>query len=320
GGLIAFSLRRHSALASLVGVSTYVFNPAIWYVSAYWGQIDSVYTAFLVAAMLALDHGAMGFAWLAYALALATKHQSLAILPLLIVLTVVRSGARGLLTGLLTASATAVIVLAPWLHSGRLEDFVQNLLRWPNESLRVDVSAYNLWYLLRLGRVHYVSSELHPLGLPVTYQTLGFILFSSFVLLVIGFSLRSRNAALPAALLSFGLFMLLTQIHERFMFPVLALLALASATTPRLWIVYGVLSATFFFNLVTIAPFTDLLGINLVAAEVLSFKVALLKFLSVLTAAVNMCALLALTYTLGATAFSRSRESGWRIRFGYVHR
>lgn len=305
GGLIALTLRKQSARASLLGASAYLFNPGIGYVSAYWGQIDSLYTVFLVASVIALNHGATVWVWLLYTLALATKHQSLALLPLVLTLSVTKRGARGLLTGLATAALTAATLLLPWLLTGHLRDFVQTLTKWPNESVRVDVSAYNLWYLLRFGRVHNVSSELHPLGLPFTYQTIGFILFGGYVLLVILLALRSHTVALPAAALSLGLFMLPTQIHERFMFPVLALLAVASATAPRLWLAYGVLSATFFFNLITVAPFTDLLGTNLVAADASSINIVILKFLSILTAAINVGALVGLTYVL---AISRRKS------------
>ncbi len=108
----------------------------------------------------------------------------------------------------------------------------------------------------------------------------------------------------PAALLSMGLFMLFTEVHERYLFPTLAFLLLGAAQsraapvaseTPRhpiaqgrsLWWAYGVLSVTFLFNLVTVAPFTPALGTNLIAAPVDSMRTLILKGLSVLAAAIN---------------------------------
>jgi hypothetical protein len=71
---------------------------------------------------------------------------------------------------------------------------------------------------------------------------------------------------------------------------------------------YAVLSATYFFNLVTIGPFTDLLGTNLVAAEVTSTRVMLLKAVALLAAAVNLAVLGWLTWELARAALSALRD------------
>ncbi len=163
------------------------------------------------------------------------------------------------------------------------------------------MSAYNLWYLLLLGCVHNVSSALHPAGLPLSYQQLGHGLFCAFVLLVVGLEWRQKGEllAVPAALLSAGLFMLLTDVHERYLFPALAFLLLGAvgwdghprdpaSKRPGLWSAYSVLSLTFLFNLVTIAPFTPALGTNLVAIQPpYSARDLVLKALSLLAAAAN---------------------------------
>src|SRR5262245_17843791 len=43
-GLIAWVLRRQAPAMRILACAAYAFNPAIWYVSAHWGQTDSVYT------------------------------------------------------------------------------------------------------------------------------------------------------------------------------------------------------------------------------------------------------------------------------------
>ena len=100
----------------------YLFNPAVWYVSALWGQTDAVYTLPLVASVIALQRERLVSAWVAYALALATKPQSLALAPVLAGASLARQGLRGLATGA-GAALLAILALAlPWLAAGNLLD------------------------------------------------------------------------------------------------------------------------------------------------------------------------------------------------------
>ncbi|HLF28103.1 MAG TPA: hypothetical protein VJG32_17365 [Anaerolineae bacterium] len=297
--LIASMVRGGRPGRRLFICGLYTFNPAIWYVSTYWGQTDSVYTLFLVACVIALSRRAILSAWALYVLALGTKIQSVALAPLLISATGARSGVYALARGFAIAAITGAIIAGPWLLSGRIGEVVQSSLTTPNTAPRLDVSGYNLWYLVRLGRVHNFSSTHHPASLPFSYQTLSLILFGVCVAFIalLTWRQRARSLALPAALLCISLFMLLTEVHERHLFPALALLLLTVARQPdlnallerrSLWRAYGLLSLTFLFNLVTVAPFTPLLGTNLIAAPIDSPGVLMLKALSVLVAAVNL--------------------------------
>jgi hypothetical protein len=162
--------------------------------------------------------------------------------------------------------------------------------------------------LAKLGRVHQVSSSLRPAGLPVTYRQIGVGLYGLFVLFVLAVVRRRRPEApaLPAAVLALGLFVLLTEVHERFMFPILALLLLAAghahaARPARLGWVYAALSLTFAFNLVSIAPFSPLPAMNLVAAQGDSPGLFALRALALGCAALNVALLAWLAVILAAT-------------------
>lgn len=297
-GLIAWTIRDRAPGWRLFICALYALNPAVWYVSTYWGQTDSVYTLFLVTSVIALGKRRIVPAWAAYALALGTKVQSLALAPLLFSATWVQSGTRGLGRGLAASTGVGAMLWLPWLVDGRFGEAVQSSLTVANVVPRVDVSGYNLWYLMRLGDVHNVSSLLHPAGLPLSYQQIGLGLFgacAAFAAMQV-WRQRARSLMLPSALTAMSLFMLLTNVHERYLFPTLAFLLLAASGSPEfdaiirrrtvLW-VYGLLSATFLFNLITIAPFTPLLGTNLVAASVDSTRTLILKGVSLLAAALN---------------------------------
>lgn len=290
--LLAYAAWTRSPRLGIILALAYVLNPAIWYNSAYWGQTDSIYTMWLVAAVIALERDHLPLAWIALTLALATKLQSILLVPLMLGCTISVRRLRTWVFCLVAFFVTTLVLILPWLWTERLQDIWRLYTQLPTEAPRIDVSAYNWWYLLLRGHVHPVSSELHPLNLPLTYQTVGILLFGGFALLVTAVAIARRTYYLASATLALGLFLLLTQIHERYLFPTLALVALAAITVPRLRVLYVIVTLTFFFNLVTIAPFADWLGTNLVVVEPTTMNELLLKRIAIIAAAINVGALL----------------------------
>ncbi|MBI3732987.1 MAG: hypothetical protein HY259_05955, partial [Chloroflexi bacterium] len=181
-------------------------------------------------------------------------------------------------------------------------------LNLPTETPKVDVDAFNGWYLALLGNVYQVSSWRRPFDLPISFEAIGVGLFGLFALGMTGLiwrqSARTGEYADPymaAAVLSLGMFMLLTQMHERYLFPVIPLLLLSAVEQdaesdaawgaqkpwPIAW-VYLVLSLTFFFNLISTASFVPSLWISIVVPQPLSPLVVVLKALSFVAAIVNV--------------------------------
>jgi Gpi18-like mannosyltransferase len=323
--LLAWALWGRSPRLAVFACALYLFNPAVWYVSTYWQQLDSVYTAFLLASVIALERGRYNTAWAAYALGVVTKVQSLALAPLLFLWSLVKGGPGRLVLGLAAGSLVTALVALPWLAAGRASDIVSAIAD-PAEPRKVYVSAYNLWYLVFGDRAASVSSLDHLPGLPVSYQALGLGLFMTFVTGVTLLALTARwGAALPAAILNLAMFVLLTQMHERHVFAALAFLLMAAAQYTGdgtvapvwrrgLWWAYGLLSATFLFNLLTISPFTSLLGGNLVAdllAGDESTRVLALRWVSVAAALLNigLLAWLVLTLAVGRELRHSRRRS-----------
>lgn len=237
----------------------------------------------------------------------------MAIAPLLLAVTLKRRGLYGLLCALAVSALSVTTLAAPWLVTGRIGDMVRAYTTTPDRSPRLVVSAYNLWYLLRLGDVHTASSMERPAGFPLSYQALGITLFGAVVAFVVILIWRRQRVPLTvaAALLSLGLFMLLTQIRERYLFPALPFLLLGASgeetgpslrehsggrsgrRTGLLW-AYGILSLTFFYNLVTIASPVPALWTNLVAPQPDSGLVLALRGIAVLVAAANTATLVGL--------------------------
>ncbi len=119
----------------------------------------------------------------------------------------------------------------------------------------------------------------------------------------------SPPIALAGAAAAMAFFLFAPEVHERYLFPALGLTLLAAATRVRLGWVYALLAVTFLFNLVTIVPFTALLGSNLVAPQEVTAVIAALKVLALSTAALNVGALGALMYELWRASRRESQLS-----------
>jgi len=107
-------------------------------------------------------------------------------------------------------------------------------------------NAYNFWALLGFWK----SDTIVHLGL--THQQWGSVAFGAFAAFVMWQLHRRcepRSAIFAVFLLLFGFFMLMTRIHERYLFAVFALLALGWYTRFTLWIYIG-LTATYLATLV----------------------------------------------------------------------
>jgi hypothetical protein len=310
--LAAWALPGHAAGRRIAAAALYVFNPAVWYLSTYWGQIDPLYVLCMAVSVLALARPAIVPAWVAYALGVMTKLQAIFLGPLVFIVSLRPGNRPRLVGGLAISVALAVVLTAPWWATGHFRDFIQATLFPPTD---LDISAYNLWYLLRLGVIRGVSADLHPPGLPFSYRLLSLGLFGAFVLLVMFFVwYRGPGAPLviPAALFSMASFMLLPHMRERYLLPALFFVLSGAAgeeeprLRPKLWCIYGLLTATLLFNLVTISSFAPTLWLNLVVQQPpYAPHIAALKGLSLLAAAVNVGVMVWLTLLLW-----RGRESG----------
>ena len=85
GWLVWLMLRERGPRVALLGAAAIVFNPAFWFLSAIWGQIDSVYVLLMVASIAALAVDRFGTSWAAWTAGVLWKLQALVIGPLVVV-------------------------------------------------------------------------------------------------------------------------------------------------------------------------------------------------------------------------------------------
>jgi len=253
----AVARRRLNHWPAALVLASFVFNPAIIFDSAYYGQLDAVHSLLVVAAVVIIGEGFPGWGWLVMGLAMLTKPQTYVVAPLLVLITARRFGWWGLVRGGLASVVGALLIALPFLRYGTFQSFARYMVSITQVHPVVGANADNFWWWMTWGRAARVFDTtpvpaLATLGLSLSYRTTGIILVLG-VLLFVWYAAwrRPHPPALYewAALSALVFFVLSTEMHENYMYLALPLLALVYYTDRRLTILYALLSATFVANM-----------------------------------------------------------------------
>jgi len=300
-GLAIFATIRKlgAPRSAFAGMLLFALNPALLFDTVAWGQSDSVLALpILLSAMLAAD-ARYELAWAMAATAVLIKPQGLVLLPILGLWTLLR-GERGDWLGAVAAFAGVIMVgIAPF-QIGHRWNFILNVYlsaagRYPATS----DNAFNLMGLL--GGLQRPDST--PIA-GVSAFTLGMTLFLSAYAAAAYILYRKpamRSLLLSIFLAYLAMFVLAPRIHERYMYPALAILIPLAVESPiTLWI-FAALSGTFLFNLALVKRYHE----HELALEPNSW-------LAGVPALINLAALaVALVYAMGygQTAAAQSRRA-----------
>jgi len=268
-----------TAKYGLLVTAIWLFNPAVIYDSAYWGQMDSVLTLWIVAGLIALSQGAWSLAGLLLGLAMLAKLQAVVAVPAFAYIAY-KASYRALLRLICSACAIWLAVILPFLIKNDPTLVLAPYFGAVGHHPSITVNSYNIWRLYN-SIVSMVSSN-PPALMPkdsealfgaLTYRQAGIIMFASIVMLSLLAYTQSwrtflhqnrRPPRLAEAMQITGiLFMAFyefpTQIHERYGMPALAFLTVWAVQkfNPNLFL-YAILSLTFGINLYHVNPLEEL--------------------------------------------------------------
>ena len=265
-GIAWSALRQRPGWATLA-VAVLLLHPAIWFVSAWWGTYDSVYTAFAVAAFALAIRKRNALAVVAIVLAVMTKPQAA---PLAVPLAawflgranwqrsdIMATGAAIARLSVLAAVGvfTLVLLWLPFLAANGPSRYVDGLGRYQGELYAMlSISAWNPWWIMQqvlAGGRFILDSALQVGGL--SFRIMGYGL-TGLLLLGVAACVAARPTprvlALGLAAASLVAFEFLTTMHERYVFAVLPMLVFL-IDDPRIRRLMWVFGATFFFNLLS---------------------------------------------------------------------
>jgi Gpi18-like mannosyltransferase len=234
-GFYAAETRKHGIKAGMIAASLFVFNPLVIMLSATWGQVDSVFSLFLLLSLYLLVKGRDTKAYLLYALAILIKPQALMFGPVYLVL-----GIRRILDGdnrlsllmsfLLRGFAAFALIILAMLPFGLGPVLEQMTTRLVDAYPFVSLNAYNIYVLFGLNW-HDVNDTF--LGLSFAAWgviAMGLAAVIGGLLAALrreGFSAFYSSAAICVFVYTFA-----ARMHERYSFPIFMLLLAAYALRP----------------------------------------------------------------------------------------
>src|SRR5579883_3470544 len=264
-GVLLFAIVRRfaSERIALAVAAAFIFNPAVIFISAAWGQVDSIaggLSLFAVYQLLRSESRGgtpIVYAWLALTYSLLIKPQAAVLIPLFIVFAFVAPQAqrRGRLiatgAGIAAAIAFTFLLTVPfhptanpanaftWLY--HKYEFGKNVYAYNS------VNAFNLWSAMK----PFWQPDSQMIG-PWPQYFWGILLVAAATVLVIVRYAgdRSQRALLEsAALLTLSFYMLSTRMHERYIYDGL-LFTMACIPFARRYVVATIVfSFTLFVNL-----------------------------------------------------------------------
>lgn len=240
-------LKKYALPAAVV----FLVNPVVWYNSAVWGQSDSVINFFLLLSAYFLLKHRLSFAVVAFAASIYIKASLLIFLPLFLIFAIRQRyplidwlksiGIAILIFGILTYPFADKNVLV-WLFALYKDKVFVNQLQV------ITANAFNLW--AGLTGIH--ERPHSTLVGPFTYQTWGVLLFLTAYLPALYLVIKRQNFKTliwSMAISSMSAFMLLTNMHERYLYPLFIPLTMLLAIDRKLVKQYTLISAISLLNL-----------------------------------------------------------------------
>ncbi|MGD9214761.1 MAG: NPCBM/NEW2 domain-containing protein [Desulfobacteraceae bacterium] len=257
-GLLLFLFIRkfHGERWAMAVAGLFLLNPAIIQTSAYWGQVDSVYTALVFFCVWALIEKKWRILGGLFSIALLIKLQPIVLSPLLFIVTWRQGGRKAIAHAGIAFIATCTVLLFPFLAQNRMDNVIKvysGLVdTYPNWSLY----AFNFWWLIAGGLDARQLVDTIYLGNLIQANIFGFIMLSSVVAMI---SLKiwrlktieTEKIITAASGLALAFFCLPTQIHERYLFMSIIFLAALLPYKKERILPYGLLSTGFFISLAT---------------------------------------------------------------------
>lgn len=261
--LAALIWKTSSRRAALLAVVIYLVQPAILHDTVIWGQTDSLHTLLLIVSLTALFFRQWLIAGAAFALALLCKVQAIVFLPIFLLFLRDRRSIAHVTLGFLLAS---YFVVLPFAQDHSIYEVTRVYTHSVGYYSLLSMNAYNLWWVL-FGESAMKMLDTNMLIGSLSYRWVAFWLLGLTVCVILWLLRRPlshppdssgflRACSLAASLIVAAFFLLNTEMHERYLFPFVALgLPFAfSGLVPAA--LYGGVSLLFFLNLTGAFHFT----------------------------------------------------------------
>ena len=260
--LYRLAQQHWSDKAALAIAGLYAFNPAVIIDSAVWGQVDAVLTLFILLGALCLEKRPAASA-ACFAIALLVKPQALIFAPLPLfwfadrLLRQTPRATTDLSIFIGAAVATFCLGILPFTLN---QSPVWIVAKYGNTLASYPFATVNAFNFFALNGANFVPITERFLFL--SYELWGYA-FITLILIFAGLTaLKGRKSSrfwYLAAFLSVSVFVLSVKMHERYLFPALALTLAFAIVSHARWGLYlfAGLSATQLLNVVEVLAFSE---------------------------------------------------------------
>jgi Gpi18-like mannosyltransferase len=260
--LVAYALRERPRWAA-IGFAAVLLHPVVFYVSAWWGQYESIFVLSGLGALVAALNGRNGLAAALLAVSLMTKPQAIPFLVPFAAWFWATGGIREVARAAVIGLGVIAVLWIPFLADGGPIGYLDNVRYYSSGAFGIlSLRAWNPWWALQEAAAggDFIRDDVAFLG-PFTLRHIGYVVTAFFSLAIGRAIIRDPRPerlilGLAASVLTFFTFM--TQMHERYAYAavIFLLLVLYNRRAYVLWLVLGAVLA---LNLASAAPATALI-------------------------------------------------------------
>lgn len=223
--ILAFNYlsKQSSKKIALLGTCFIMFNPALIFNSAIWGQIDSVLTLFLLCSIIFFIQRRTVFSSVFFSVGFLIKPQAISIALMFVIDLIKNFTLKKLIKLLLPGSFIATVLTWPFFPSNPLYNLLVKILHGGSEYPFTSLNAYNLWGIVGFWIPNNISFN----GL--SYQVWGYILLGIYWIIIGYLNYKKKFTTLSLVTYStLSFFFLPTMVHERYLYPALVLLTITA--------------------------------------------------------------------------------------------
>jgi Gpi18-like mannosyltransferase len=259
--LIVFQKNKndfYKVLLILLNIS-YIYNTLIW------GQVDSIFSFFVFASVIAATKNRVLLSAVLYLVALSFKVQAIIFLPLVFLLLLSKTLGNYKITDYMKLSGvcilTVFLIIFPFLNF--YERMVMAMTNSVDRYPVISMNAFNMWHLFFWKKVDLTQMKDTMIFLNLSYKNWGHLLFfisSGIALLPMTIAIYKKlflhkailvdiaHILLVGALIPLLFFFFNTQMHERYSYPAFLFIIAYSFLRQR-YFLYIIFSFAYFLNL-----------------------------------------------------------------------
>ncbi len=263
--LLFFCIKKWQGIKKAFwGMAIILLNPAILYNSTIWGQVDAIYSLFLIGALFAFIYRHHSLSASLFALALLSKLQAIILLPLFFFL-FTSHGKKACIKGTIASTVTVVMLLLPFLIKGKIQTIFNVYFKSVGFYPTVSVNAYNFWWAILGEKASQIQDTAIIFNL-LSYRTTGIILYimtSIITLWIFRKTLTKEDNTLKkilaysgiASIMAYAFFLFATEMHERYLFPLMFLAIPIAVENKKIFALYAISSVLFLLTMMSYLPF-----------------------------------------------------------------